>query len=66
MHALLNVAVMAARRAGAVFGRNFNKRDKLTVEKKGHNDFVSSADLAAEKRHHRRHPQALSGSRHSG
>jgi myo-inositol-1(or 4)-monophosphatase len=49
MHALLNVAVMAARRAGAVLGRNFNKRDKLTVEKKGHNDFVSSADLAAEK-----------------
>lgn len=49
MHALLNVAVMAARRAGAVLGRNFNKRDKLTVEKKGHNDFVSSADLAAER-----------------
>jgi myo-inositol-1(or 4)-monophosphatase len=40
---------MAARRAGAVLGRNFNKRDKLTVEKKGRNDFVSSADLAAER-----------------
>jgi len=49
MHALLNVAVMAARRAGAVLGRNFKKLDKLTVEKKGHNDFVSSADLAAER-----------------
>lgn len=49
MHALLNVAVMAARRAGAVLGRNFNKRDKLTIEKKGHNDFVSSADHAAER-----------------
>ncbi len=49
MHALLNVAVMAARRAGAVLGRNFNKRDKLTIEVKGHNDFVSSADIAAEK-----------------
>jgi len=49
MQPLLNVAVMAARRAGAVLGRNFNKRDKLTVEKKGRNDFVSSADLAAEK-----------------
>ena len=49
MHALLNVAVMAARRAGAVLGRNFNKRDKLTVEVKGRNDFVSSADIAAEK-----------------
>ena len=40
---------MAARRAGAVLGRNFNKRDKLTVEKKGRSDFVSSADLAAER-----------------
>jgi myo-inositol-1(or 4)-monophosphatase len=40
---------MAARRGGAVLGRNFNKRDKLTVEKKGRNDFVSSADLAAER-----------------
>jgi myo-inositol-1(or 4)-monophosphatase len=40
---------MAARRGGAVLGRNFNKRDKLTVEVKGHNDFVSSADLAAER-----------------
>lgn len=49
MHALLNVAVMAARRAGAVLGRNFNKRNKLKVEKKGHNDFVTSADLEAEK-----------------
>ena len=49
MHALLNVGVMAARRAGAVLGRNFNKLDKLKVEKKGHNNFVSSADIAAEK-----------------
>ena len=40
---------MAARRAGAVLGRNFNARDKLTVEKKGRSDFVSSADLAAER-----------------
>ena len=49
MHALLNVAVMAARRAGAVLGRNFKKRDTLKVEKKGHNDFVSEADYAAER-----------------
>jgi len=49
MHALLNVGVMAARRAGAVLGRNFNKLDKLKVEKKGYNDFVTSADIAAEK-----------------
>ena len=49
MHGLLNIAVMAARRAGAVLGRNFNKREKLVVESKSHNDFVSSADFAAEK-----------------
>ncbi|MEL7187832.1 MAG: inositol monophosphatase family protein [Pseudomonadota bacterium] len=49
MHALLNVAVMAARRAGAVLGRNYKQRDKLKIEKKGHNDFVSEADRAAER-----------------
>lgn len=48
MQALQNVAVMAARRAGAVLIRNLNKLHKLKVEKKGHNDFVSDADRAAE------------------
>ena len=49
MHPLLNVAVMAARRAGAVLGKNFKKRHQLKVEKKGHNDYVSEADHAAER-----------------
>ena len=49
MHALLNVAVMAARRAGAVLIRNLVKLEKLKVEKKGHNDYVSEADRAAER-----------------
>ena len=48
MNALQNVAVMAARRGGAILIRHFNKLDKLKVEKKGHNDFVSDADRAAE------------------
>ncbi len=48
MHALLNVAVMAARRAGAVLGRNFKKLNKLNIEMKGPNDYVSDADRAAE------------------
>lgn len=48
MHALLNVAVMAARRAGAVLIRNLVKLEKLAVELKGHNDYVSDADRAAE------------------
>ncbi len=49
MHALLNVAVMAARRAGAVLIRNLPKLEKLKVEQKGHNDYVSEADRAAER-----------------
>jgi len=40
---------MAARRAGAVLIRNLVKLEKLKVEKKGHNDFVSEADRAAER-----------------
>lgn len=49
MHALLNVAVMAARRAGNSLVRQLVKLDELKVEKKGHNDFVSEADRAAER-----------------
>jgi myo-inositol-1(or 4)-monophosphatase len=49
MHALLNVAVMAARRAGATLIRKMVNLEKLEVEKKGHNDYVSEADRAAEK-----------------
>ncbi len=49
MHALLNVAVMAARRAGATLIRKMANLEKLKVEQKGHNDYVSEADYAAEK-----------------
>ena len=49
MHALLNVAVMAARRAGSVLIRKMSSLQKLKIEQKGHNDYVSDADLAAEK-----------------
>lgn len=49
MHALLNVAVMAARRAGSTLIRKMNNLEKLAIEKKGHNDYVSDADRAAEK-----------------
>jgi myo-inositol-1(or 4)-monophosphatase len=48
MHALLNVAVMAARRAGSVLIKKMRSIEKLDVETNGHNDFVSEADLAAE------------------
>ncbi|MBT8102057.1 MAG: inositol monophosphatase [Gammaproteobacteria bacterium] len=49
MHALLNVAVMAARRAGGTLIRNLVKLEKLKVDRKGHNDYVSEADRAAER-----------------
>ena len=49
MHAMLNVAIMAARRGGDTLIRNLNKLDKLKIEQKGRNDFVSDADLAAER-----------------
>ncbi|NIA26595.1 MAG: inositol monophosphatase [Desulfobulbaceae bacterium] len=49
MHALLNVAVMAARRAGSTLIKKMVNLGKLKVEVKGHNDYVSDADRAAEK-----------------
>ena len=48
MEAMLNVAVMAARRGGDTLIRNLNKIEKMHVEQKGRNDFVSDADRAAE------------------
>ncbi len=47
MHAMLNVAVMAARYGGGILVRNMPKLDKLKGEQKGQNDFVSEAELAA-------------------
>lgn len=48
MHAILNVAVMAARSGGNKLIRYMNRLDKIKVEEKGRNDFVSEADRAAE------------------
>lgn len=45
---MLNVAVMAARRGGDTLFRSLKDLDKLKVEKKGRNDFVSEADHKAE------------------
>jgi myo-inositol-1(or 4)-monophosphatase len=49
MHALLNVAVMAARRAGSALIKKMANLEKLKVDRKGFNDYVSEADLAAER-----------------
>lgn len=48
MHPLLNTAVKAARRAGKVIMRYAGQIDRLTVENKGRNDFVSQVDREAE------------------
>jgi myo-inositol-1(or 4)-monophosphatase len=48
VHALLNIAVRAARRAGEVIVRSLNHLDSLTVTSKGRNDFVSEVDTQAE------------------
>lgn len=49
MHALLNIAVRAARRAGEVIVRGLTRTEGLEVTSKSHNDFVSEIDRAAER-----------------
>jgi myo-inositol-1(or 4)-monophosphatase len=48
MHPMLNTAVKAARKAGALIVRASSDLDKLTVRSKRQNDFVSEVDHAAE------------------
>ncbi len=48
MHALLNIAVRAARAAGEVIIRSLNRLESLKITSKGRNDFVSEVDHAAE------------------
>ncbi len=48
MHPILNIAIKAARRAGSIINRASFDLDKLTIEQKGQNDFVSEVDRAAE------------------
>ena len=49
MHPMLNTAVKAARRAGSILMRNADRIDRLTIESKGHNDFVTEVDRLAER-----------------
>jgi len=48
MHPLLNTAIKAARRAGSIILRYADQLDRLDVETKGRNDFVTAVDRAAE------------------
>lgn len=48
MHPMLNTAIKAARRAGQVIMRHAEQIDRLTIETKGHSDYVSQVDRQAE------------------
>lgn len=48
MHPMLNIAVRAARSAGSIITRSLEQVDKIEIESKGTNDFVTSVDTAAE------------------
>ncbi len=48
MHPMINTAVKAARRAATIINRASFDLDQLRVTSKGHNDFVSEVDKAAE------------------
>ena len=48
LHPMLNIAVKAARAAGAIINRGSQDLDLLKVTAKGPNDFVSEVDRAAE------------------
>ena len=48
MHAMVNIAVRAAREAGAIMMRHVNRLEALEVVDKGRNQFVSEVDRLAE------------------
>ena len=48
LHPMLNIAIKAARAAGAIINRGSQDLDLLKVTHKGPNDFVSEVDQAAE------------------
>ena len=48
MHALLRTAVRAARQAGQLIVRYLDQVDRLQIDVKGRNDFVTQVDIAAE------------------
>ncbi len=48
MHPTLNIAVKAARRAGSVIMRHADQLERLVIETKGRNDFVTEVDRQAE------------------
>lgn len=48
MHPLVNIGISAARAAGRIMLRHLDRVDQLRIDRKGHFDFVSDVDRAAE------------------
>ena len=48
MQPMLTIAVRAARAAGNIISRHFDRRDELTIDLKGRHDYVSEVDRQAE------------------
>ncbi|RZI78660.1 MAG: inositol monophosphatase [Rubrivivax sp.] len=48
LHPMLNIAIKAARAAGAIINRASLDVERLTITSKSHNDFVTEVDQAAE------------------
>ena len=48
MNPMLNIAIRAARKAGNVIAKSYERRDDLQTVTKGINDFVTNVDKAAE------------------
>lgn len=48
MHPMLNVAVKAARRAATIINRASLNLERLQIDRKQHNDYVTEVDKAAE------------------
>lgn len=48
MHPMLNMAIKAARRAGSVIMRHIDRLERVAIESKGRNDFVTEVDRMAE------------------
>ncbi len=49
MHPMVNIAVRAARGAGNIIARHMDRLDRVTVEIKADNDFVTEVDRMAER-----------------
>ncbi|MCW8906540.1 MAG: inositol monophosphatase [Sedimenticola sp.] len=49
MHPMMNIAIRAARSAGSILLRYYERTDTLNITQKGMNDFVSEVDRSSEK-----------------